>query len=261
MQKQNTSNFWERLAALVVRERATRFAGGALGYLWAYVTPVFWIGLVVVSFQLLGRQAPIAVGSEIFVATGILPYAIFRQVVTSMMGAIFSHRYMRYVVEISDSDLLIAAAATELLNVGLTSLVIFGAITLIFGSALPANLFGVYVAIMLAWVLGAGTGALFSVLGKVSDSFYRAVGIVLRPLFWISGVFYTGTELPAPVLNVLWWNPLFHCIENLREAYFLGYESPVASLLYPAYFSLACLGSAAVLEKWVARSKSGRHRI
>lgn len=256
-----SSTFTERLAALVVRERATRFAGGSFGYLWAYVTPIFWIGLVVVFFQLLGRHPPIAVGPEIFVATGILPYAMFRQTVTSMMRSLIAHRYMRYVRPITDSDLLMASAASEILNIGLTSLLIFAGLFLIFGSTPPADLFGIYFSMILTWLLGAALGGLFSVIGKVSDSFYRSVGIILRPLFWISGVFYTGTELPESILNILWWNPLFHCIEILREAYFLGYKSPVADSLYPVYFSLVCLLLATVLERRVTLSKSGRHRI
>ena len=246
---------------MVIRERATRFAGGVLGYLWAYVTPIFWIGLVVFFFQTLGRLPPIAVGSEIFVATGILPYAMFRQIVTSMMRSIFAHRYMRYVAPISDRDILVAAASSELLNVGLTSLVIYGGIVILFDAVLPSDLLGVYIAMMLAWLLGVSLGSLFSVIGKVSDSFSRSVNIILRPLFWISGVFYTGTELPGPAQDIFWWNPLFHCIELLREGYFLGYKSPIADPLYPAYFSLLCLLIAALLEKWVTASKSGRHRI
>ncbi|MFG5384129.1 ABC transporter permease [Yoonia sp. R2-816] len=251
----------ERLEALVERERQTRFSGGAFGYLWAYSTPVAWIAFVVIFFWILGRTPPIAVGAEIFVATGILPYALYRQTITSMMRTLIASRYMAYYTPVNGQDILLASAVLELVNMILTSLLIFGGIILLFGTPLPANLLVVYAAMAMAWALGVGMGSLFAAIGQASDSFARAVPLVLRPLFWISGIFFTATELPAQAQALFWWNPLFHCIEALREGFFIGYQSPVAELWYPAVIAVSCYLASAVVERHIRHRRLARHHL
>ena len=53
--------FHQRVGALIRRERATRFPGGAIGYLWAYLTPVSFIFLIVIFFKIIQRTTPINV--------------------------------------------------------------------------------------------------------------------------------------------------------------------------------------------------------
>lgn len=250
-----------RLAALVLRERQTRFSGGAFGYLWAYATPLAWIALVVVFFQLLGRTSPIGVGAEIFVATGILPYVMFRQTITSMMRTLIANRYMLYLRPVTSREILLATAVLELVNMIMTSLLIFGGVLLIFGGAGPAHLLTVYAAMGSAWALGIGFGSLAAALGQWSDSFARAVPLALRPMFWISGIFYTATELPEPAQNLLWWNPLFHSIEALREGFFLGYQSPVAELWMPYMAALVFYLLSLPITRFVERTRKARHQL
>lgn len=252
---------YQRLEALVLRERDTRFSGGPFGYLWAYSSPVALIVFVVLSFWVLRRTPPIAVGVEIFVATGILPYVLFRQTITSMMRSLIASRYMAYFTPVDGLDILLASAILELMNVILTALLIFCTILLIFDTPAPAQLLQVYIAMAMAWALGVGVGSLFAAIGQASDTFARAAPIMLRPLFWISGIFYTATELPNSTINVLWWNPLFHCIETLREGFFLGYVSPLAALWYPLVVTVGCFLASALVERYVRHNRLARHQI
>lgn len=250
-----------RIAALTSRERQTRFSGGAFGYLWAFATPVAWIVLVVGMFWILGRTPPIAVGPEIFVATGILPYALFRQTITSMMRGLIANRSMTYLQPIIGQDILLSSAVLELINLIMTSALIFGGIFLFFDTPAPANLLQVYVAMAMAWGLGVGTGALFAAIGQASDSFARFIPLALRPLFWISGIFFTATELPATAQSLFWWNPLFHCIEALREGFFLGYVSPVSDLWYPLAVAIGCFIASNYVTHYIRMRKLARHQL
>lgn len=258
---QSHSTKFDRLFALAVREQRTRFAGGALGVLWAYFNPIFWIGFVVVFFQFVGRTPPIAAGPEIFVATGILPYSMFRQTITAEVRIVVANRYMSYLAPTSDTELMQASALLEMVNIALTSLLILTAVSLIFAADAPADLGRVYLAIMLVWTLAVGVGSLFSVLSKLSDTFSRLVPVVLRPAFWISGIFFTATELGASLQAIFWWNPLLQCVELLREGFFLGYQSPIAAPWYPAVFGAICMVLAATIERLPGSAQWTRHRI
>ena len=255
------ARFAQRLAALIRRERQTRFAGGAFGYLWAYVTPLAWIGFVVLTFHLMHRAVPIATNPALFVATGILPYVLFRQTISALMRAAIAHRYLLYFRPTTGAEILLAAALLELLNLAVTAALIFGLITAVTHCALPAHPLMVLTGILLAWALGAGFGRFAAVLGQWSDSFARAVPMLLRPVFWVSGVFYTATELPGPALDLFWYSPLFHAIELMREGYFLGYASPISSVLYPSLVAMGFYLMSVLIERHVTTSRSARHRI
>jgi capsular polysaccharide transport system permease protein len=250
-----------RIAVLMERERRTRFAGGKLGYLWAYITPVVWIALIVALFWVLQRTPPIHVRAEIFIATGILPYLIFRQTVTALSRTLTASRYMRYLRPVSNSDIMSATMLLEAFNMLTTAVLIFGGVTVLFGSLLPASMPGVFFSLTLAWGIGCGVGRFVAAAGLLSDAFARAVPLVLRPLFWLSGIFYTATDLSQDMQDLLWYSPFLHITELVRQSYFLSYTSPIASVWYPiavgAFFFLASVP----LEVFATRRRIMRGRL
>jgi capsular polysaccharide transport system permease protein len=254
-------NALTRIAVLMERERRTRFSGGKLGYLWAYITPVVWIALIVALFWVLQRTPPIHVRAEIFIATGILPYLVFRQTVTALSRTLTASRYMRYLRPVSNSDIMSATMLLEAFNMLTTAVLIFGGVTVLFGSLLPASMPGVFFSLALAWGIGCGVGRFVAAAGLLSDSFARAVPLILRPLFWLSGIFYTATDLSQEIQNLLWYSPFLHITELVRQSYFLGYTSPIASIWYPiavgAFFFLASVP----LEIFATRRRIMRGRL
>lgn len=250
-----------RVEVLAARERLTRYAGGKLGAAWAILTPVAWIAFVVVLFRTLGRSPAIHVGPEIFVATGVLPYISFRQAVTSMSRAYPAHRYMCHIRPVSVNDILLATILLEALNMILAAIVVFAAVTLLFGAGLPDNLPMVALGFALAWFLAAGLGRLVAIIGLYSDSFARSVPILLRPLFWVSGIFYTAVELPAGIQSALWYSPLLHVTEIIRTGYFSAYTSPIATLWLPIGVASALYLCSVLFEQQLRHGRRVRFRI
>lgn len=250
-----------RLGALVERERRTRFAGGMIGHFWAHLTPIAWIAFVVVLFWSLNRAPPLYVGPEIFVATGILPYLAFRQTITSLSRAIPANRSLLYLRPVTAHDLLLATAIREAMNLAITACLIFGGIIILFNVPAPAHPESVILGLGLAWFLACGIGRFIAVLGLISDSFARFVPIILRPVFWVSGIFYTATELPTALQNALWYSPILHITEITREGYFLGYTSPVATPWMPIAVAAGFYVLATPVERYVIRRKKARYRL
>lgn len=249
------------LGALIERERRTRFAGGSIGHFWAYLTPIAWIAFVVILFRTLGRTPPIYVPAEIFVATGILPYLAFRQTVTSLSRAIPANRSLLYIRPITPHDLLAASALREGMNLVVSSTLIFGSIVIVFGAKLPSDPLQVMLGLGLAWMLACGLGRMIAVIGLMSDNFARFVPILLRPLFWLSGIFYTATELPVATQDILWFSPLFHVTEIVRSGYFDAYSSPFGTLWYPMVVACTLYLLAAPIERFVIYRKKARYRL
>jgi capsular polysaccharide transport system permease protein len=103
---------------------------------------------------------------------------------------------------------------------------------LVFGNGELDNVPQFVAGVTLAWGLGASYGYLFSSLGRYRPNFQRFGVALLRPTFFLSGVFFTANELPDDILKIFGWNPLLHAIEVARDGMLFHYQSRVAS---PAY--------------------------
>jgi capsular polysaccharide transport system permease protein len=66
-------------------------------------------------------------------------------------------------------------------------------------------------------------------------------GILSRPLFLISAVFFTFESLPGPAREVLWWNPLIHLVGLMRAGFYPIYDASHVSVLYVLALALALI--------------------
>jgi ABC-type polysaccharide/polyol phosphate export permease len=250
-----------RIIILLERDRKTRFSGGLLGYLWAYITPTVWIAFIVGLFLVLERTAPIHVDLEIFVATGVLPYVIFRQTITSMSRVLSAHRYMLYFRAVTQDDILFSTMLLEGFNLLISAVLIFGAVTVLFGNGLPTSVPGVLFGLGLAWMLGCGIGRFVAYGSQLSDTFARLVPLILRPFFWLSGIFYVAAELPGRAQDVLWFSPFLHVTEIIREGYFLGFSSGFADAWYPFAVAAVFYLASIPLERFAKHHRIMRRRL
>lgn len=243
------------LFALSEREVKSRFAGDRLGYLWAFITPVVWIGILALSFHLIGRAVPIHTDVVTFLMTGMLPYIMLRSTISAVLRGNAAGRMIVVFGALKHTDVLLASALLEFCN-ALVLYALFCSVNyLLFGHFemfhLPLALFGY----SLAWGLGAAFGRLAAAAVRINDAFGRAVPVLLRPLFLLSGVFYTANELPERLAGVLAWNPLFHAIEIMRDGVFLSYTSRIANPMVPI---LSIVGLY-LLSHLLERSARGSH--
>lgn len=252
---------FQRILILMQRERQTRFAGGGLGYLWAYITPVVWIAFIVGLFIVLERSAPIHVGLEIFVATGILPYVFFRQTVTSMSRTMTAHRYMLYFPNVTRDNILCATILLEGFNLLMSAVLIFGGITILFGAKLPASVPEVLFGLSLIWLLAYGVGRFVAFGAQISDTFARLVPLFLRPFFWLSGIFYIADEMPSWAQDILWFSPFIHVTELLRQGYFIGFTSRFADAWYPVAVAASFFLASILLERFAERHRIMRGKL
>lgn len=249
-------NWLSAINAIITREITTRFSGGSLGHAWAIIIPVSWIFAIAFFFRWIGRDAPISVSLPVFLATGMLPYLIFRQIITSMMRSLRSNRHLATVGPIKAEDIFTATAILEILNAILISAVVFGLLSLWSDLPTPTSALWSVWGFALACGLGISFGRFAAILSVSSDSAMRLVPILLRPFFWLSGIFFVSTELPQWMLNWLWYNPLLHAIEIIRSGFVPGFSSTFANSLVPV-LTIALLYAASRGLEATLESKSG----
>lgn len=246
------------VASLIIRDVKSRFGMNFMGFGWAIVTPVVWIGLLVLVFHILNRFPPIDTDTVSFIATGMVPYVIFRTTITSMNRALMSNRHMRFFAQVGYAEIFAATVVIELFVGVLVYMFIVQANYMVAGYIEANDPLVMVTGVALACGLGAGLGRIFALLAQLSDTVMRVWPMVLRPMFWISGVFFTANELPEFALNILQYNPLLHAIEIVRNGAFLDYESQVATLWYPAAWIVALHIVSLALESRLSMSPEVR---
>ena len=170
---------------------------------------------------------------EVFIVPGLIAMAMAQAAFSNNSSSILQARNDRYI-----NDVLAAPMHSWQMNLGLTIGGIYRA--LVIGAALVAvavpltgapvaNPFHLIVAVLLVVIL---FGALGTVIGIYADSFdFHSFinNIVILPLTFLGGVFYSVAILPGFWEGLSHANPLFYIVNSVRYG-FLG-QSDVSVLL------------------------------
>lgn len=218
--------------AVFLREIGTRFGRYRLGVLWALLEPAS-IVLILSSVRMLFGRADIGgLSFPVFFAAGVLPYLLFSHIVNSSLQAVESNFGLFNYQRVKPFDLFAARAALELaITLGTAALVFTGLRLAGFGFTWNDTLM---VAAVLAclFIFTCGIGLICCVLGPLWQESKKLIPMAVRPLFFISGIFFAGNSLPPGIREIAFYNPLLNAIELLRGAMFTSYTSHEGSLGY-----------------------------
>jgi capsular polysaccharide transport system permease protein len=220
------------IGALMLRETQTRFGAAKIGFLWAIVEPFCHILAFSQIAKLIHHSAPLGSSVEIFFATGIVPFFLFRDLAFHLSPALSANRALLYFPIVKNMDVLVARALLEIatwIMVAILAAATFACFNLEFWVGDPLNL-------MLAWaamgLLGTGFGITSAVITMFAHSWDRLVHMFVRILYVTSGVYFLPNHLPEAARDFIWWFPTFHGVEWFREAFFPGYQSMSLSKPY-----------------------------
>ncbi len=231
-----------------------------VGRLWSQtvVAPVVSSLLFVIVFGLsLGDRIRQVSGFEysVFILPGLIAMAMFMAAYMNNSSSIFQARSDRYI-----DDILAAPMMPWQIDVGLTvggvfrALMIGGVLT-----AVGAPLLGVpveqplalIVAALTAIMLFASLGVIVGIYAQTWDHHSFVSNLVIQPLAFVGGVFYSVDVLPSPWHELSHANPLFYIVDAVRYG-FLGVSD------VPIGISLAITGGLAALmfswSVWLFRS-------
>jgi lipooligosaccharide transport system permease protein len=173
-----------------------------------------------------------------FVGTGTVATAVlFSSVFPSMFGTFVKYQFQR-----TYDAILAAPVDTEELVTGealwiATRAGTYGCMPLLVAMVFGLDpSWGMLTVPLIAFLAGFGWacfGILIAAVMKSIDNFSYVTSIVITPLFLVAGTYFPIDELPewAQVLANL--NPLYHCVELVRDAVF-GFEGWV-DLFHVAY--------------------------
>jgi capsular polysaccharide transport system permease protein len=211
--------------ALMLREMLTRFGTSRLGALRVFIEPMIPVLFMLAMRDVLGGLAPYGVDVALFVATGVLPFYLFRNCVTKIMDCVSANKALLFISEVKVLDAYLARMLLETAIYAVVSLAVLYFLYLIGrGDAVPHDPVGVVSGMLMAALLGSGIGLCCSALDAMIPVTRTIVNLSLRIAFIISGVLFSVTAVPLEYRRYLTWNPVMYILEHTRAAYFAVYD-------------------------------------
>jgi len=225
----------------MLREMSTTYGRSPLGYLWAILQPVAGIVLLTAVFSLVLQSPPIGKSFPVFYATGIIPFLIYTEIQNKMSISVsFSKQLLMY-PSVTIVDALLARFILNLLTQLLSAGLIFALLMAFLDTHAVLNLPAIALSFAMVAALSVGVGVMNAFLFGVFHEWARIWGILNRPMFLISCVFFMFDTIPEPYSNYLWYNPLVHAIGQMRHGFYPFYEAEYVSVIYVFSVSLILL--------------------
>lgn len=227
--------------SIFIRELRTRFGRYRLGYLWAVLEPISLIVILSSVRLLFGDNQIAGLPFPVFFASGITAYLLFNHIVSSSLYAVESNQGLFNYQRVKPFDVFIARALLELLIAVSTALVILPALHLL-GFRFTYN----DTLLLLAtgaclFAFSFGIGLVVGIVGPLWRESQKIIPVLIRPFFFISGIFFAAGDVPPHLRDLALLNPLLQATELLRSALFVEYTSAEGSLFALFCWALASL--------------------
>ena len=187
--------------------------------------------ILVFGLSLGGRIRQVGdVDFEVFIVPGLITMGMVQAAYANNASSIFQARFDRYI-----HDVLSAPMRPWQMTLGFTVGGVFRALaigsSLLVLSALLVDVpidrpFALLAAVALGLVLFSALGVVVGIYAETWDHTTFIANIVILPLAFVGGVFYSVDVLPAPWHELSHFNPLFYLVNGVRYG-FLG-ESDVS---------------------------------
>lgn len=203
--------------------------------------------ILVFGLSLGGRIKQVAgIDYEIFIVPGLITMAMVQAAYSNNASTIFQARFDRYV-----NDVLSAPMRSWQVNLGFNvggifrALAIGGSLALLAVPLVDVPLerpFALAAMVAFALVLFSALGLVVGIYAENWDHTTFIQNIVILPLTFVGGVFYSVDVLPSPWHELTHVNPIFYLVNGIRFG-FLGHSDVsiwlslgvTAALAIPAY--------------------------
>jgi capsular polysaccharide transport system permease protein len=243
--------------ALALREIRGKHGKYRIGYLWELIKTGFGVAVFMLIRTLLAPPSFHALPLPVFLLLGFVIWFIFSGIVSMVVEAVITNKSLLTFPQITALDLYCSSAVvmwiTEL-AVMVLYLGVFSAYGLSFRIRDPLTL-GATLAGIFPFSLGVGL-----ILGSVAvyvPATEKVVPMVLRVLFFTSGVFFSPTQFAGRFASAVMWNPLTNFIEASRSAFQHSAPHWMVKTQYLAVVTLVVFALGLLLERPARKKVEG----
>lgn len=244
---------WRVLWALMLREIHTLYGGSYLGYLWVIIQGAFSVGVFWALRETFHFRAPHGMPTPAFLIVGFGIWHIFNGVINKSIVAVSGNKTLLTFPQVTPLDLMLArtliVVSTEII---VAAIMLLSSVVLGYNIG-PISWSGVMAGLFYISVISFGLGSILATLCYIIPTVAKIVPMVLRILFFCSGVFFSIDRLPNKIYEMLKWNPVLQLIEYTRNSLAHNYNAATADFSYLATLTIFFLFFGLLLERYGRR--------
>ncbi len=224
------------LLSLAKNDFKSKYAGSALGIIWAFVSPVITILIYWFVFQVAFGNSDVAgVPYVLWLVSGIIPWFFISEAWGGATGVLIDYSYLVKKV-VFRIEILPAVRIVSAFFVHLFFLFLLFVVTFVCGQAPSWLHFQVIYYMVAALALTLALGRITSTLTVFARDTNNVVGVLVQFGFWITPLFWNINDLANPTLEfILKFNPFYYITEGYRETFVYGigfWESPLLTVYF-----------------------------
>ncbi|PKF62539.1 ABC transporter [Psychromonas sp. psych-6C06] len=232
VKKRSTLQIWgDVIFAIFLREIKSKFSD-KLGIAWSVISPVAFIMILSLMRGMINGGTTHTIPTFFFMVYGMVLVQMLLATVASVSASINVNKSLFAFRQVQPISSVIAIASFEFLTKLFVLLFIyliayFLRIEVVIGNSLFALKCFVQV-----WLIATSLGLLFALGRCFVPELEKLRSLAMRPIFFISGIFFSLQDIPKEYWYLLDWNPLLHAVELTRFAAYPSYGSMGVSHQY-----------------------------
>lgn len=241
------------IKALVLRELSARHGQTRLGLLWFLIYPIITVLGLLLIFTVRTRMAPPNLPLMVFLITGFPFWIAFQSMWGDLSRASNQSSSLLMFPQITLLDLLVSRVVLEFAAQTAAMFVVIVGFMMFAGLEMPADPFGVLLVFWACMWLGAGIGLVAGSIRRVLPIFEDITQPIRRLGGFASGILHVGALMPVWLMPYFSWNPMFRCIDMVRQLWHPTYQSPVFSPTYVLLWGFGLTAAGLLLERGTRR--------
>ncbi|WP_052728239.1 ABC transporter permease [Ensifer aridi] len=218
--------------AVIMRDIRSRYFNHGLGFLIVPLFPVTHVAVLLIVYSVMGRTSAFGDDLRLFFATGLMPALAFTYLSRFMSVSLLTNKSMMAFPVVRLLDIVLARAFLEFMGIIIALLIMF-VFLLSFGSdPIPTYPSKALAALFFTVLLALGCGIVASVISAIAPMFAMVYALSMIIFYLSSGAPIYLHSFPEQVIYACSWNPVFHAVEWIRSAYYLGYPSQFLDRMY-----------------------------
>ena len=248
VKKRATLKIWsDVIFAIFIREIKSQ-STDKIGLIWSVMSPLIMIaGMTAMRTIMSGGADTHAMPTAFFMVYGMMLVQFFLSTLNVTSGAILKNKPLYAFRQVQPISSVLAIAFFELL---VKIFVVIAIIIICFIVKLDIQVsdgISVIMNFFKVWLIALSLGLMFGLSYCYVPELKKVQQLLSRPLFFISGIFFSLQDIPREYWHYLDWNPLLHAVELTRFAAYPSYGNEGVSYFFldictliSVFFALAC---------------------
>lgn len=245
--------------AVILRDIRSRFFNHGLGFLMVPAFPVGHLGALLIVYAVIGKKSAFGDDLTLFFTTGLIPALTFMYLSRFMSISLVANKSMMAFPVVHLLDIVLARAFLELMGMLLAIFVIVTILVCVGSNPLPRDPAQALLALFFVIVLAIGVGIIASVISAITYVFINIYNLSQLIFYLSSGAPIYLHAFPEQVIKVAAWNPVFHAVEWMRSAYYLGYPDQYLDKTYLIGCAIGSLAIGLVMERLLRQQMLAAH--